>query len=480
MRAPTVGGMSDIRVRVTALAAAALLGLAPVWGPHAAYAASNDDLPFASAVFRASHNSYSGNIGGARGSIGQQLDSGVRYVELDVWSGSFASTGDYQIGHNSAGDQVDHTGGNPAGNQLEDWLTTVGTWSAAHPAAAPVTVMLDLKDDLTTRATAASGNFAALNQEIGDVFGPRLVRGLDTRGPLGTIGALRGHVMGLLSGSASARTGYLRDTGSNPAIALNSRGQVVEVHDNGSGVLWYWTGQYGSDGRMTWLRHGKYDTGKNAAVALNDNGALVEVHQAPSGTNLWSRVGHLDSTGEIAWSASAKYDTGALPTVAFTDPAGSAVREIHKSANNSQNWNWAGTAGASAVTWTTHATTSDARFPTTTAGASGRTVNVAAAGGALTATTDRAPAERIRYPQVAFVEYQAGDSAELEDGALFWAATASNKSFIVSARRAGVSARGWDFDSASLATDPLANFPATNNPNAAWYQTLLSGAGAVA
>jgi hypothetical protein len=43
-----------------------------------------------------------------------------------------------------------------------------------------------------------------------------------------------------------------------------------------------------------------------------------------------------------------------------------------------------------------------------------------------------------------------------------------------------VSARGWDFDSASLVTDPLANFPATNAPNAAWYQTLLNEAGAVA
>ena len=470
--------MSDLRVRVTALAATALLALAPVCAPQAAYAAPDDDLPFASAVFRATHNSYSGNVGGARGSIGQQLDAGVRYIELDVWSGSYASTGDYQIGHGSAGDQVDHTGGNPPGNQLRAWLTTVDTWSAAHPAAAPVTVMLDLKDDPTTRASYASGNFAALNQEIGDVFGPRLVRGLDTPGPLGPIGTLRGHTLVLLSGSASARTGYLRDTGDNPAIALNGKGQIVEVHDNGSGALWYWTGRYGADGRLTWLRHGKYDTGRNGAVALNDNGTLVEVHQAPSGNNLWSRVGHLDGAGEIIWSASAKYDTGVLPTIAFTDSAGSAVREIHKSPGNDQNWDWTGTAGATAVTWTTHAATADARFPTTTADVAGRTVTVAG-GGTLTATTDRAPADRIRYTQLAFVEYQAGDSAELKDGAIFWAATASNRSFILSARQAGVSARGWDFDSASLATDPLANFPATNTPNAAWYQTLLDRPDAV-
>jgi hypothetical protein len=471
--------MRDVRVRVPALAAAALLAFAPVVTPQAAYAATNDDLPFASAVFRATHNSYSGNIGGARGSIGQQLDAGVRYVELDVWSGSYASTGDYQIGHGSAGDQVDHTGGNPAGNQLRAWLTTVGTWSAAHPAAAPVTVMLDLKDDLTTRANYAGGNYAALNQEIVDVFGSRLVRSQDTHGPLGHVGELRGHVLVLLSGSASARTGYRRDTGTAPAIAVNDKGQVVEVHDNGSGDLWYWTGQYGADGRLTWLRHGKYDTGRSADVAVDDNGTVVEVHQAPTGNNLWSRVGHLDGAGEITWSASARYDTGVLPTIAFTDPAGTAVREIHKSESGSQDWAWAGTAGATAVAWTTHATTADPRFPTTTATASGRTVSVAGSG-TLTATTDRAPAERIRYPQVAFVEYQAGDSAELEDGALFWAATASNKSFIVSARQAGVSARGWDFDSASLATDPLANFPATDTPNAAWYQTLLNGADATA
>ena len=63
--------------------------------------------------------------------------------------------------------------------------------------------------------------------------------------------------------------------------------------------LWYWTGHYGSDGRVTWLRHGKYDTGKTAAVALNDDGTLVEVHQATSNTNLWSHVGHLDAMREL-------------------------------------------------------------------------------------------------------------------------------------------------------------------------------------
>lgn len=451
--------MTDLRVRAVGAALVCVGALIAV--PQPAYAAAGDNLPFASAVFRATHNSYSG---GSRGSITAQLDSGVRFVEFDVWSGDHAATGDFRIGHSSAGDQVDHTGGNPADDKLRSWLTTVSGWSAGHPAAAPITVMFDLKDD-------PGGDLGALNQEIGDVFGTRLVRGLDTPGALPAIGALRGRVVPLLSGNATARTSYKRDTGANPAVAINPSGQVVEVHDNGSGSLWYWSGSYGPDGRVTWLRHGKYDTGKAPAVALTADGAVVEVHQAGSGSALWSRVGHLDTAGEITWGASAKFDTGVRPSVTVT---GNQVREIHQSQSNAQNWDWQGTVTGTTITWGAHGKTGDARFPTATSAAAGRTVDVLASSGTLTVTTDRASAARIRFPQVAFVEYQPGDSAELKDGSLFWAATASNKSFIVSARQAGVSARGWDFDSASLATDPIANYPATNNPNAAWYLSMLN------
>ncbi|MFI5938350.1 hypothetical protein [Actinoplanes sp. NPDC051494] len=461
--------MTDLRALGAALFTATLFSAVLTAVPQAAVAAPADDLPFASAIFRATHNSYSG---GARGSITHQLDAGIRFVEYDIWSGEHATVGDYRLGHGSAGDQVDHTGGNPAGDRLRDWLTVVNTWSVAHPSAAPVTVLLDLKDDLTTRTTYANGNLGALNQELTDVFGPRLVRALDTPAALPTIASLRGRVVTVLSGNGTARTGYKRDTGTTPAVALNANGQVVEVHDSGAGVLWYWTGTYGPDGRVTWLRHGRYDTGRNPAVALNNDGTLVEVHQAPTGANLWSRVGRLDNAGEITWSAAAKYDTGILPTVAFTDPAGTEIREIHQSQSNTQNWDWKGTAGPATITWGAHATTPDARFPTTRATAAGRTVTVAA--GTLTAATDQAPSARIRFPQLAFVEFQPNESAELKDGARFWAATASNKTFIISGRQAGAATRAWDFDSATQATDPLATYPATNTPDAAWYQSLLT------
>ncbi|TMR99750.1 hypothetical protein [Nonomuraea basaltis] len=39
--------------------------------------------------------------------------------------------------------------------------------------------------------------------------------------------------------------------------------------------------------------------------------------------------------------------------------------------------------------------------------------------------------------------------------------------------------RGWDFDSAGNATNPLANYPATNRPYDTWYQDLLTRSGAI-
>ncbi|WP_410660336.1 phosphatidylinositol-specific phospholipase C domain-containing protein [Amycolatopsis sp. lyj-112] len=443
------------------------------------------DTPFASAVFRATHNSYSGNVEGAKNSLTYQLDHGVRYLELDVHDNGYGSSGDYGVGHDSPGNQVDHAGGNPASNALRDWLRTVNTWSAAHPDHAPLVVMLDLKDDLTDNASFAAGNLTALNKELTGVFGSRLVLAEDHPSGLPSVDALRGKVLTLLSGDGKSRTEYRRDVGYHPAVALNGRGQIVEVHDSGSGALWYWTGTYGADGRVTWLRHGRFDTGKTPAVALNDNGQLVEVHQSQSGDALWYRTGKLGSDGEITWSISRKYDSGALPTVRFTDPAGTTVREIHKSQGSSQNWAWKGVFDGDGIVWSGNAKTSDARYDVTVATRGSSRVSVwTGADGASSAqtlrySTDRVTGARIRYEQTAFVEFQEGNSAELKQGALFYAAPAGSKSFITSARQAGRVVRGWDFDSAGQATSPLANYPATNRPYEGWYQTLMTQAGAV-
>lgn len=440
---------------------------------------------FTSSVFLATHNSYSGNVDGAKNSIDYQLDHGVRFIELDVHDNGYDTNHDYSVGHGSPGDLVDHAG-NPASNLLRDWLNVIESWSVGHPTAAPLVVMLDLKDDLTDNASFAAGNLTALNQELQTAFGANLLRAADYPAGQPTVDSLRGRVLTLLSGDATTRAEYRRDVGDDPSIAINGHGQVVEVHDSGGGALWYWTGTYGADGRVTWLRHGKYDSGTTPAVALNDNGDLVEVHKSQSASTLWSHVGHLGADGEITWSASQKYDSGVQPTVAFTGPTATTVREIHQSQSNSQNWTWNGALnGTSTITWSGNAKTSDARYDKTTSTSGSEQVTVYNAADGLTPastlrySTGQVTGGRIAYPQIAFDEYQDGDSAELQQGALFYGAPATDSSFITAARQSGHLVRGWDFDSASLATSPLANYPASNTPWAAWYQTMVTQAGAV-
>ncbi|NUR87985.1 MAG: hypothetical protein HOY71_28195 [Nonomuraea sp.] len=435
------------------------------------------DPPLPSAIFRATHNSYSG---GAKNSIAYQLDHGIRFLELDIHDNGYATNHDYSIGHDSPGNQVDHNG-NPASNLLRDWLAVINDWSNQHRDAAPIVVALDLKDDLTDNTSYSAGNLAALNDELTGAFGDKIYEARDYPSAPPTVGALRGRVLPVISGDGKTRTLYKRDIGRNPAVAVNASGQVVEVHDSGSGALWYWSGKLGADGRVTWLRHGRYDAGTNPAVALNDNGDLVEVHESQNYDTLWYHVGHLGADGEISWSASHQYDDGVKPTVAFTDPAGTQLREIHKSQNNDQNWDWKGTLNGDTVSWSGNGKTGDARYDKTTSGA----VHVwtgadgPTPGDTLRVDAPGASGDRIRYQQVAFDEFQQGNSAELAQGALFYAADAGESSFITQARRDGHLVRGWDFDSAGDATDPLANYPATNHPYDAWYTDLLTSSGAV-
>ncbi|MBB5867300.1 hypothetical protein F4553_000679 [Allocatelliglobosispora scoriae] len=472
-------------MKIFAVTLALVLALPAPARAQAPTALPGDDLAFASAVFRATHNSYSGNVDGTKGSITYQLDNGVRFLEFDIHDNGYATSLDYAVGHDYPGDAVDHAG-NPASNNLRGWLQTINTWSAGHPDHAPLLVMLDVKDDLTDNFSYAAGNLTALNKELSDVFGARLLTAKDVPGALGTIGSLRGRVLTLLSGHAGTRTEYKRDVGANPAVAINALGQVVEVHDSGSGTLWYWSGTYGSDGRVTWLRHGRYGTGTTPAVALNDHGYLVEVHKSQNADTLWYQVGQIGTGGEITWSASRQYDSGVLPSITFVTPAGTAVKEIHRSQSSSQNWFWDGTLNPSAatVTWNsaTHATTSLPRYPTTVGVSGTRRVTVstgadgAAPANTLRYSTDRVGVQRIRYEQIAFDEFQAGDSALLQEGAIFYGAVATNKSFITSSRNAGRVVRGWDFDDASLATNPPANYPATNYPWTGWYATVTANA----
>jgi hypothetical protein len=69
---------------------------------------------------RATHNSYSGNIDGARGTLLDQLRVGVRSLGLDLHAGDCAAAGDYGIGHDHPGDQVWNQGSNPSTCNFRD------------------------------------------------------------------------------------------------------------------------------------------------------------------------------------------------------------------------------------------------------------------------------------------------------------------------------------------------------------------------
>jgi hypothetical protein len=445
---------------------------------------SPPDLPFASAIVRATHNSFSGNLAsGSRGSILTQLDSGVRFLELDITEDAYGTWHDYQIGHGSRDTEVDHAGGNPASDSLREWLDEIADWSTRNPDHAPLVVMLDIRNDFANNTSFANGDPTALNEELKNAFGSSLVLAKDFPDQLPTINSLRGRVITLLSGDSNTRWGYRRDGGQNPSVAINAHGQVVEVHDSGGG-LWFWSGQIQGNGRVSWQRHGKFDTGTTAAVALNDNGMIVEVHKAENviDNSLWYSVGRLAGNGDITWGAAHKYDTGVLPTIQFVDSAGTTLREIHRSQANSQNWDWNATLNSSDFTvgWAGNGTTSDPRYDSTTAKNGGLQIHVWAgpdgtsSGSILQYSTPTMFQDWIRYDQVAYVDTQPGDSVELQNGALFYSAPASDTEFIASNRSIGHIVRGWDFDSTDEATDPLANEPATNHPYDPWYHDLLS------
>lgn len=367
------------------------------------------------------------------------------------------------------------TGGNPQTTVLADWLRVVAGWSDNHEGHAPITVALDMKDDITDdNYSFVLANPAALNKTLTDVFGGKLVlagvRNYD-QDPLPNVSQLRDKVIVVLSGNQRTRTLYRQDTGTTPAVAMNSAGKVIEVHQsNSNDYLWSWVGTYGADGRVQWDRHARYDTGRTPAVAVSAAGTVVEVHKSQNNSGLYYHVGKLGADNEIVWGSSVKYDTGLTPSVAFTSPT--TVREVH-SDSSGQRWTRTGTVDATTITWAA-AVRTDLAPDKTTATDGTRSVSVSTSGTTLRYATDRVASSRIQYQQVAFVEYQAGDgdNAELRTNSVFWASTASDTAFLTRALAAGKSVRGWDFDS-SVTGEPFPKFPATNHPYEPWYLNNL-------
>jgi hypothetical protein len=470
------------------LLAAASQILAVLTTPGAGAAAANaapivalDPRPFVDSSFRATHNSYEG---GSRRTIVEQLDAGVRFLELDFHDNDFAGQGDYRVGHDEPGDGVAHGNGNPDTDYLIDWLGVIQRWSRNHPQHAPITLALDVKDDLTDQNDAAHGNMAAMNDRLLAVFGTRLFRPDQLGAVWPTIDELRGRVIVVVSGNKGNRLLYLHDPGHHPGVTMDRCGRVVEVHDSGDGELWYWTGQLRKDGTITWHRHGQYDTGITPSVALLDDGTLIEVHQSEDNDGLWYHVGFLTIENDIRWSPSHQFGNGSGPTIRFDDGSNVEMTEIHRCGGT--NCLSHGTLDLSdpldpTVDWTDAEPTGLPLHDRAHINVGGRNVSVFTGSDAgfgsdtLLYATDLVSPGRIRYEQLAFVEYQKDDGSELlGDNPQFFAAPTGETTWAAQGRAEGKAVRLWDFDDEDHVGDPPVNFPATNVPFATWYVDYLT------
>ena len=444
---------------------------------------NGDPRPYDEAPYAASHNSYGS-------SIPEQLDLGVRMLELDVHTDDFADRG-FSVGHDSPGDETQLGEGNPDSERLEDWLALIADWSDAHPDAAPITIKLDLKDRPTTHGDASLSD---LNAVLLDTLGrDRLYTPddhADRDGDWPTVGELSGMVVLVLTGSDDGQLDYRRDRGDEPAIAIDGSGRVIEVHGSPTNPddLWLWTGQIQEDGRVHWLHHEQYDTGQKAAIALNDAGLVVEVHEDPDAFDdqLWYRVGVLDEDYVVQWSTENGQpfpgnDEGNLPSVAFDSPDGDAVREVHVSQGDaSQHWYWSADSidkDTGHIAWARpegDGKTDDPLYAKTLADYGDDTFEITASddGPHTGILILRTPIQqRIRVQQLAFGSATMSSPDSLVgDGIEFFAEDARSAigiAFVELMRQEGMITRLWGFSDPEQ--DVGVNFPAADNPREQWY-----------
>ncbi len=432
-------------------------------------------IVFSDAFFKSTHNSYSGE---ERGSITEQLNEGIRGLEFDIHDNDFEQIGDYRLGHYSHDAEVSLGNGNPQTTLLTDWLLIVAQWSIQNPTHAPITLTLDIKDDFTDNINFDNGNMAKLNNTLVETIGTKLFTPGDLNEEWPTIEDLSGRILIVLSGNEESRQLYKRDRGYNPAVAINESGTVIEVHDSGSGTLWYWTGQMTSQGQVEWKHHGQYDTGQTPSIALNNDGWFVEVHQSESNPSLWSRVGYIDSNYVPIFNDSEEFDSGVLPTIRFTDKSGFELREIHQSQNTGLHWDWGLVVNpnTSAISWGSHEQTNDQLHDkdrdTASMWIEVDTNSHQTAGNDTLLVNTVLGTHRIRFPQVAFIEYQINNSSELLDSETRFSAIGSgNMETIERWHNTGLITRLWGFsetDSGTISSPP--NFPATDHPFNDWYE----------
>jgi len=451
-----------------------------------------EPLTFLEAHYRASHNSYSGNLDeGYRGSLWQQLDAGLRFVELDIHYSIDDDVVTFRVGHDFPGDQVDTSNGNPSSDYFPSWVQWVSNWVYWNQQREPVVLALDWKNDWKGESEAAV-TLKALNDFLVDPHNPYapylpgqilLPKDFDRQQP---IFEYAGRIMVVLSGNEDIRQYYSRnycfndsqcpDTGSppvanmfveyqhgntkvsdgelfyaraasengscdwakeyegqhfvrlwevtnddckwqdpngawnglnlpatnfpyfgwyarymhelnvmpdfgfgkvkwylpaspgkgsNPDVAINNLGYVVEVHKSQNYDHLYYSAGYIAGGSITWMMGDtRYDSnGQNPSVVLTDENIVVEIHSNDDG-NLYYRCGTLDAGDGSGWSYTVSwgdahyYDPGRHPWVAMNE--NNVVVEVHEGGDNNLWYNF-GTLNYSDLSITWHGLGNDYR-----------------------------------------------------------------------------------------------------------------------
>jgi hypothetical protein len=204
-------------------------------------AGSPGAVRYSDAIFKATHNSFGG---GTRGSIPQQLDHGVRFVELDIWD-----SGGIVVGHEQPGDDVVLGAGNPDTLDLGPWLDQIAAWSAAHPAHAPIVVMVDVHGDFLAATGTTPIALDRLESLLVSKLGPRAFRESELGVEWPTVDAIRGKLIAVISGSERARLEY-RSRGGMIGFVEVQHGQTTVTADERS---WFFAGAAAGREASPWV-----------------------------------------------------------------------------------------------------------------------------------------------------------------------------------------------------------------------------------
>jgi len=110
------------------------------------------------------HNSYSEGLGN---SIRGQLDGRIRGLEFDLHDEHIEEKHQFQIGHHTSGHDVDFEL-NTKSPFFIDWLRIIKDWSDENSNHEPITIFIDIRDDLVNNPPGY--DFKFLNKIISDAF----------------------------------------------------------------------------------------------------------------------------------------------------------------------------------------------------------------------------------------------------------------------------------------------------------------------